>query len=186
MRQIGTLSTVCARLEHYSAGEASGRPLVFIVGHSEVTAARGWSPSNRARFSNLRFTSMSADPEDEFCADGMTEEIINALAQIEQLYVVARSSAFSFKGKYIDVRAVGNRLSVRTVLLGSVRRADQRLRITVQLVNAADGYHLWSDKYDREMKDIFDIQDEIARSIPKGMRSADYLGFYAEHFHTVE
>jgi len=118
----------------------------------------------------LPFTSMSADPEDEFFADGITEEIINALTQIEQLHVVARTSAFSFKGKYIDVRAVGKQLNVRTVLLGSVRRADHRLRITVQLVNAEDAYHLWSQRYDRELKDIFEIQDEIARSIAERLK----------------
>lgn len=118
----------------------------------------------------LPFTSMSADSEDEFFADGMTEEIINALAQIEQLHVVARSSAFSFKGKHIDPRIVGEQLNVRTVLEGSVRRADNRLRITVQLVNASDGYHLWSERYDREMKDIFDIQDEIARSVAERLK----------------
>jgi adenylate cyclase len=118
----------------------------------------------------LPFTSMSADPEDEFFADGMTEEIINALAQIEQLHVVARTSAFSFKGKYIDVRAVGKRLNVRTVLLGSVRRAGNELRITAQLISVEDGYHLWSDRYDREVKDIFEIQDEIARSIAERLK----------------
>jgi TolB-like protein len=118
----------------------------------------------------LPLTSMSADREDEFFADGITEEIINALAQIEQLHVVARSSAFSFKGKHIDPRVVGEQLNVRTVLEGSVRRSDNRLRITVQLVNAADGYHLWSERYDREMKDIFDVQDEIARSIAERLK----------------
>jgi TolB-like protein/Tfp pilus assembly protein PilF len=118
----------------------------------------------------LPFTSMSADPEDEFFADGVTEEIINALAQIPQLHVVARTSAFSFKGKYIDVRAVGKRLNVRTVLLGSVRRAGNELRITAQLVNVEDGYHLWSDRYDREVKDIFEIQDEIARTIAERLK----------------
>jgi TolB-like protein len=118
----------------------------------------------------LPFTSMSPDSEDEFFADGMTEEIINALAQIEQLHVVARTSAFSFKGKYIDVRTVGKRLNVRTVLLGSVRRAGNEVRITTQLVNVEDGYHLWSDRYDREVKDIFEIQDEIARSIAERLK----------------
>jgi TolB-like protein/Tfp pilus assembly protein PilF len=113
----------------------------------------------------LPFTNMSADPESEYFADGVTEEIINALAQIKDLHVVARSSAFSFKGKNIDPRVVGEQLNVRTVLEGSVRRADNQLRITVQLVSAADGFHLWSERYDREMKDFFAIQDEIARSI---------------------
>jgi adenylate cyclase len=92
------------------------------------------------------------------------------LAQIEQLHVVARTSAFSFKGKYIDVRAVGKRLNVRTILLGSVRRSGNELRITAQLVNVEDGYHLWSDRYDREVKDIFEIQDEIARSIAERLK----------------
>jgi TolB-like protein/Tfp pilus assembly protein PilF len=118
----------------------------------------------------LPFTSMSADPEDEFFADGMTEEIINALAQIKELHVVARTSAFSFKGKYIDVRAVGKTLNVRTVLLGSMRRAGSEIRITAQLINAEDGYHLWSDRYDRGVKDIFEIQDEIARAIAERLK----------------
>src|SRR5205085_2410570 len=113
----------------------------------------------------LPFTSMSADSADEFFADGMTEEIINALAQIEQLHVVARTSAFSFKGKYIDVRIIGERLNVRNVLTGSVRKAGNRLRITAQLQKVGDGYQLWSERYDREMKDVFDIQDELARNI---------------------
>ena len=118
----------------------------------------------------LPFTSMSADREDEFFADGMTEEIMNALAQIEQLHVVARTSAFSFKGKYIDVRSVGSQLNVRTVLLGSVRRAGNELRITAQLVNVEDGYLLWADRFDREVEDIFEIQDEIARSIAERLK----------------
>jgi len=118
----------------------------------------------------LPLINMSAEKENEFFTDGITEEIINALTQIKELHVVARSSAFSFKGKHIDPRIVGEQLNVRTVLEGSVRRADNRLRITVQLVNAADGYHLWSERYDREMKDIFEIQDEIARSIAERLR----------------
>lgn len=118
----------------------------------------------------LPFSSMSADPEDEFFSDGMTEEIIKALAHIEQLHVVARSSAFSFKGKHVDPRIVGEQLNVRTVLEGSIRRAGNRLRITIQLVNTADGYHLWSERYEREMKDIFDVQDEIARAIAERLK----------------
>jgi TolB-like protein len=108
----------------------------------------------------LPFLNLSADPENEFFADGMSEEIINALAQIKQLHVVARSSAFSFKGKHIDLRIIGEQLNVRTILEGSVRRAGNHLRITAQLVSVADGYHLWSERYDREMADIFDIQDD--------------------------
>ena len=118
----------------------------------------------------LPFINMSADAENEYFADGITEEIINALARVKELHVVARSSAFSFKGKHIDLRVVGERLNVRTVLEGSVRRAGSRLRVTAQLVNAADGYHLWSERYDREMKDVFEIQDEIARSIAERLK----------------
>jgi adenylate cyclase len=118
----------------------------------------------------LPFTNMSADPENEYFADGITEEIIDALAQIPGLHVVARSSAFSFKGKHIDVRIVGEQLKVRTLLEGSVRRADNRLRITAQLVSTADGYHLWSERYDREMKDVFAIQEEIAQAIAQRLQ----------------
>jgi TolB-like protein len=118
----------------------------------------------------LPFINMSADPENEYFADGITEEIIDALAQIQELHVVGRSSAFSFKGKHIDLRIVGKQLNVRTVLEGSVRRAGNQLRITAQLVNAADGYHLWSERYDRELKDVFAIQEEIARGIAQRLR----------------
>ena len=126
---------------------------------------RSSAPVPEKSIAVLPFTNLSTDPENEFFADGITEEIINALAQIERLHVAARSSAFSFKGKHADLCVIGERLNVKTILEGSVRRAGNRLRITAQLVNIADGYHLWSDRYEREMKDIFDIQDEIARAI---------------------
>lgn len=113
----------------------------------------------------LPFINMSSDPENGFFADGITEEIINALSQIEQLHVAARTSSFFFKGKHIDMRQIGEQLNVRTVVEGSIRKSGDRLRITAQLVNVADGYHLWSERYDIEMKDIFAIQDQVARSI---------------------
>ena len=113
----------------------------------------------------LPFANLSSDPENEFLADGITEEIINALAQIEDLRVAARTSAFSFKGKQTDLRTVGERLNVTTVLEGSVRKSGNRLRIMAQLINVADGYHLWSERYDRELQDIFEVQDEIAKTI---------------------
>jgi TolB-like protein/Tfp pilus assembly protein PilF len=108
---------------------------------------------------------MSDDPENEYFSDGMTEEIINALTQLRDLRVAARTSCFAFKGKTPDIAEVGAKLKVATVLEGSVRKAGSRLRITAQLVNVADGYHLWSERYDREMEDVFAIQDEIARAI---------------------
>ena len=113
----------------------------------------------------LPFANMSTDPENEFFADGISEDIINALSQIEGLRVAARGSAFSFKGKHVDLRGVGQKLQVGTVLEGSVRKAGKRLRITAELVNTEDGYQVWSERYDRELEDIFDIQDEIARTI---------------------
>jgi len=119
----------------------------------------------------LPFTNMSADPENEYFADGITEEIIDTLAQIRELQVVSRTSAFAFKGKHVDLRIVGKQLNVRTVLEGSVRRADNRLRITAQLVKAEDGYHVWSERYDREIKDVFAIQEEIARALAQRLKA---------------
>ena len=108
--------------------------------------------------------------DDEFFADGVTDEILNALAQVEGLRVAARASCFAFKGRREDLRAIGEKLDVTTVLEGTVRRAGPRLRITVQLANAADGYQLWSERYDREMTDVFAVQDEIAGAIATRLR----------------
>jgi serine/threonine-protein kinase len=113
----------------------------------------------------LPFTNLSADKEQEYFCDGMAEEIINALTQLEGLRVVARTSSFSFRGKEIDIREIGRKLNVENLLEGSVRKAGNRVRITAQLINVADGYHLWSDKYDRNIEDIFAIQDEISLAI---------------------
>jgi serine/threonine-protein kinase len=113
----------------------------------------------------LPFTNLSADREQEYFCDGIAEEIINALTHVEGLRVVARTSAFAFKGKSEDLRLIGEKLNVSTVLEGSVRRAGDRLRITAQLVNVSDGYHLWSERYDRDLTDVFAIQDDIATSI---------------------
>ncbi|MGB6340566.1 MAG: protein kinase [Candidatus Aminicenantaceae bacterium] len=113
----------------------------------------------------LPFKNMSADPEQEYFCEGLSEELINALTKINDLKVVARTSAFSFKDKDIDIREIGRKLNVESVLEGSVRKAGNRLRITAQLINVADGYHLWSDRYDRQLADVFDIQDEISLAI---------------------
>jgi TolB-like protein/Flp pilus assembly protein TadD len=113
----------------------------------------------------LPFANLSADPENEYFSDGMSEEIINALTKVNGLHVVARTSAFAFKGKNEDIREIGRKLHVDHVLEGSVRKAGNRLRITAQLIKIADGYHLWSERFDREMEDIFAIQDEISLSI---------------------
>lgn len=118
----------------------------------------------------LPFKSLSPDPADEFFADGVTEEILNALSQIPGLRVPGRSSAFSFKGRSEDLRAVGAKLNVATILEGTLRRSGDRLRITAQLIDAGSGYQLWSERYDRIMEDVFAVQDEIAGTIAGRLR----------------
>ncbi len=118
----------------------------------------------------LPFTHLSSTPDDEYFCDGLSEELINALAKIEDLKVAARTSAFSFKGKSVNVSQIGRTLNVKNILEGSVRKSGDRLRITVQLVNASDGYHVWSERYDREMKDIFDVQDEITIAVVDALK----------------
>jgi len=113
----------------------------------------------------MPFVDMSPGKDQEYFCDGMAEELINTLTKIRDLKVVARTSAFSFKGKTMDVREIGRRLNVEKVLEGSVRKSGNKLRITAQLINVADGYHVWSEKFDRDMEDIFAIQDEISLAI---------------------
>ncbi|MCX7042556.1 MAG: protein kinase, partial [Gammaproteobacteria bacterium] len=113
----------------------------------------------------LPFANMSADPENEYFTDGMAEEIINALSKIQALRVASRTSSFSYKGKNEHIGEIGKKLKVSTVLEGSVRKMGNKLRITAQLVNVAEGYHLWSERNDREMEDVFAIQDEISQAI---------------------
>ena len=113
---------------------------------------------------------MSAAKDQDWFCDGIAEEILNALTPLKGLRVAARTSAFSFKGKSDDLRTIGEKLNVTTVLEGSVRRAGDRVRITVQLSDVANGFQLWSERYDRELKDIFDVQDEIAKAIAERLR----------------
>jgi len=113
----------------------------------------------------LPFVDMSPQKDQEYFCDGMTEELINRLSNIKELKVPARTSSFVFKGKAEDIREIGRKLDVRTVLEGSIRKIDNQLRVTAQLVNITNGFHLWSDTYNRELKDIFSIQDEIASTI---------------------
>ena len=118
----------------------------------------------------LPFVNMSNDPEQEYFSDGMTEEILNSLAHVKDLRVAGRTSSFHFKGKNIDLRKIGNQLNVHHVLEGSVRKQGNKLRITAQLINVEDGFHIWSERYDREMDDIFAIQDEIAFAITEKLK----------------
>lgn len=118
----------------------------------------------------LPFSNMSSSAEDEYLSDGICEEIINQLAHMEGLNVVARTSSLTYKDKPGDVRMIGRELGAGAVLEGSVQRSGERLRVTTQLVEVATGYHLWSERYDREMKDVFDIEDEIATNVVEALR----------------
>jgi TolB-like protein len=113
----------------------------------------------------LPFVNMSDDPEQEYFSDGLAEDVMNSLVQVPGLKVTARTSAFAFKGQNADVRRIADVLGVTNILEGSVRRSGNRLRVTAQLIQAADGMHLWSERYDRQREDLFDIQDEIAAAI---------------------
>lgn len=118
----------------------------------------------------LPFVNMSNDPEQEYFCEGLAEELLNVLAQLDKFKVASRTSSFSFKGRNLDIGEIGRKLNVDTVLEGSVRKSQNRIRITAQLINVDDGFHLWSERYDREMNDIFEIQDEIALSILNALK----------------
>ena len=133
------------------------------------SGARATAPTEKS-IAVLPFANMSADADSEYFSDGITEEIINALVQLPGLRVAARTSAFAFKGKNIDIGEIGKALKVSTILEGSVRRAGKKLRITAQLINVSDGFHIWSERYDREMEDIFAVQDEISRAIAEQLK----------------
>ena len=113
----------------------------------------------------LAFTNMSGDPGQEYFSDGITEDIITGLSRFSELFVIARNSSFQYKGKSPDIRQVGRELGVRYVLEGSIRRAGDRVRISAQLIDAVTGAHRWAERYDRELKDVFAVQDEVSRAI---------------------
>ena len=136
----------------------------FAAALSATDVAQKVAPPGKS-LAVLPFEDMSAGSENEFFGDGIAEDIINALAQIHGLRVAARTSAFSFKGKHEDMRVIGEKLNVATVLEGSVRKSGKRLRITAELIDVSNGYHLWSERYDRDLVDVFAVQDEIARAI---------------------
>ena len=123
------------------------------------------APLQGASIAVLPFTNLSADKENEYFSDGLAEEILNALSQVEGLRVAARSSSFYFKGKAVEISEIAAKLRVANVLEGSVRRAGNRVRVTVQLVDVNNGFHLWSERYDRQIEDLFDVQDQIAQAI---------------------
>jgi adenylate cyclase len=127
----------------------------------------------------LPFTNMSKDPKQEFFSDGLTEEIINGLSKIPQIFVIARNSTFLYKGKTVDIKQVGREMGVQYVMEGSVRREGNRLRITAQLIDATTGRHIFSERYDRALKDIFATQDEITIKVLTALQVALTEGEYA-------
>ncbi|HKP50388.1 MAG TPA: protein kinase, partial [Gemmatimonadales bacterium] len=159
--------------DRFQTAAEFGRLLSTNMGeitHSSGTPTSVRSAARPPGIAVLPFVNLSSDPENEYFSDGMTEELINALTKVTGLRVTARTSAFAFKGKDIDFREIGRKLNVAMVLEGSVRRVGDRLRITAQLLNVADGYYVWSETFDRGMADVFAMQDELARAITASLK----------------
>src|SRR5580700_127690 len=133
-------------------------------------AARPLAPPSKPSIAVLPFTNMSGDPEQEYFSDGISEDVITDLSKIAGLMVISRNSSFTYKGRLVDTRAVGRDLGVRSVLEGSVRRAGNRVRITAQLIDAASGGHLWAERYDRDLTDLFAVQDDVTRRIVEALK----------------
>jgi TolB-like protein len=156
-------------LEFEDAGEHSLKNIAQPVRVYRVAAPemeRGALPlPDKPSIAVLPFTNMSGDPEQEYFSDGITEDIITELSRFRSLFVIARNSSFTLKGKAVDVKRVGRELGVQFVIEGSVRRSADRLRITAQLIDASTGNHIWAERYDRDMRDIFAVQDELARAV---------------------
>jgi adenylate cyclase len=140
---------------------------IVVPGRNEV---RGKTAAPVNRLAVLPFVNMSADPENEYFSDGITEELLNTLTRVDGLQVTSRTSAFAFKGRHDDIRDIAIQLNVDKILEGSVRKAGNRVRITAQLINAADGFHIWSETYDRKLDDIFEVQDEISGIIANKLK----------------
>ena len=150
--------------------DSAGAVATGVTRRPFAASAPAVAPRDASSIAVLPFANMSADPDQEYFSDGLAEEIINLLAQIPGLKVIARTSAFAFRGQERDIRTIANALGVTHVLEGSVRRAGNRLRITAQLIHAADGTHSWSERYDRELSDIFAVQDDISAAIVAVLR----------------
>jgi serine/threonine protein kinase/tetratricopeptide (TPR) repeat protein len=157
-----------ARLAVAAATVVAVAAIGYVATRRHAPAPTGAAPGRSIAV--LPFVNMSSDPEQEFFSDGISEELLNLLAKIPELRVAARTSSFSFKGQKLEIPEIARRLKVAHVLEGSVRRSGNTVRVSVQLVKGADGYHLWSETYDRTMSDIFAIQDEIAATVVKQLK----------------
>ncbi len=167
------VSQAVARLLERDPEDRPATGAMFIELLTSGAGAAAPPPSVNAKsVAVLPFANLSPDPENEYFADGVTEEIINALARLQGLQVASRTSCFYFKGKHPPLKEVSRELKVATVLTGGVRRAGSRIRITAELVDVASDEHLWSDRYDRQLDDIFEVQDEISRAIAEALQVA--------------
>jgi serine/threonine protein kinase/Flp pilus assembly protein TadD len=166
------LSRAVSRALEMETGDrfATTAEFAAALGDTGPVGPDGEKSDGRPSIAVLPFANLSADPDSEYFADGIAEDIINALTRIHSLDVVSRTSSFAFKGRNQDIRQIGKQLDVGNILEGTVRRAGQRLRVNAQLINVKSGYHLWSDRYDRELADVFAIQDEIADNIVSALR----------------
>ena len=176
---------VADRLIPEHAPAAAATAALAEPGQTAVEDSGGAPAANSLSIAVLPFVNMSGDPDNEYFSDGLSEELLNTLVQIRDLKVTGRTSSFAFKGQNLDLREIGERLNVANVLEGSVRKSENRVRITAQLVKTDDGYHLWSETFDRELDDIFAIQQEIAEEVARAL-SLTLLGegAYAQG-HTV-
>ena len=171
--QYAELDRIIARAAARKPGlryQRSAELLADLQALSNGAALKAPPLARQRSLAVLPFANLTNDPDEEYFCDGMAEELISALSRVKGLSVASRTSAFQFKGQQTDVRDIGERLDVQSVLEGSVRKAGSRLRVTVQLINVADGYPIWSERYDRTVDDVFAIQDEIARAITESLR----------------
>lgn len=170
----GRLATSLQLTDWVIAGWLLLLPIVALAawrwGESKPAPSRTGDPPPPKSLAVLPFANLSESPDTEYLSDGISEELINCLSKCEGLHVVSRTSAFAYKGESRDVRSIGRELNVGSVLEGSIQVAGDRLRVTTQLVNVADGYHLWSERFDRDMQDVFAIEDEIADNVAHALQ----------------
>jgi TolB-like protein/Tfp pilus assembly protein PilF len=180
------------RGEHRYIATLPSRGYQFVARVRVAAKAAGSARTHEPSIVVLPFVNLTGDSDYEYFGDGLAEELINTLSRLGRVRVVARTSAFSFKGKQLDIREIAEKLRVSLILEGSVRRSGNRLRITAQLINAADGYHLWSGRYNREIeiRDVFDVQDEIALAVVDALKlkltGGEKTGALKHHTRTVK
>jgi TolB-like protein len=165
--QIAALRRVLdqGRIDGSCIQTVPGRGYRFVAPMKRGSSEAGLPLPDKPSIAVLPFANLSGDPEQEYFADGMVEEIITALSRIRWLFVIARNSSFTYKGQMVDVKQVGRELGVRYVLEGSVRKAGSLLRITAQLIDASTGTHLWADRFDGSPEEVFKLQDEVASGV---------------------